>query len=78
MKIEFLGPNGEYKEIMDILNENHPDYDIKILSNYNVSNKFNNELVAKIGDKYYHAPTSKELYDKITDHFFRLPNCFIG
>lgn len=78
MKIQFPNDSKDYKEVIEMLKSNHPDYETEIVSSLYYNDKKSGSIIAKIGEKYYEANNPDELYEKIVDHFFRLPNCFIG
>lgn len=78
MKIEFCEKNEGHEEVLELLKSNHPDYETEVKSCIEYCHKCQGHVIAKIGNNYYDAPDPKGLYDKIIDHFFRLPNSFIG
>lgn len=78
MKIEFCEKNKSCNEVITMLKENHPEYETKVQSCLGFCEKCQDRVIAKIGDDFIDAPEANELYEKIIDHFFRIPNCYIG
>lgn len=78
MKIQFSSQNEGYKEVIEMLKENHPEYKTEVQQDIGYSSESSSALVAKIGPDFFEGKTPHELYQKIVDHFFKIPNCFIG
>jgi len=78
MKVLFCKNNSFTKEVVELLNQNHPEYQTEVQSCLDFCDVCKEQAIAKIGDDYFKAKDGSELFQKIVDHFFRVPSSFIG
>lgn len=78
MKIQFISQNEGYEKVIELLKENHPEYKIEITEDIRYTSSSSPIFAVKIGNNFLESETPEGLYEKIVDHFFKIPNCFIG
>jgi uncharacterized protein YuzB (UPF0349 family) len=78
MKVQFCKNNSFTNEVVELLKQNHPDYQTEVRQCLGYCNVCEKQAVAKIGDDYFKAEDGPDLFQKIVDHFFRIPSSFIG